>query len=110
MNILGKVGDFFKTLGGLIGRGLKCAVSNGLTDEIVGVALVWVRVAAVKYVDDSERRESVVKILKDKGVPEGIARMAVELAYCIFKHEIQKLPTEASDVTASAVTVSEDKP
>jgi hypothetical protein len=106
MSVFGKIGHFFKTLGGLLGKGLKCACESGLTEEAVSIALVWVRVAALKYASDPERRESVVKILKDKGIPEGIARIAVELAYCIFKKELEHVD---ASVTAIAVTTDDNQ-
>ncbi len=93
MSVFSAIGGFFKKVGGFIGKALVSAGAAGLTDEVVQLALVWVRVAATKFTDNAEKREYVVQILIAKHVPEAVARLAVELAYAFFKKEIEKLPT-----------------
>ena len=81
MNILG----FFK---GLAKKAFGYAKDNGLTDDLVKLALKWVREASKQTVENPEKREWVVEILKAKGIPESIARIAVELAYQLYKKEV----------------------
>ena len=83
---------FFKKLGALIKKGVLVAAEHGLTDDILKTALEWVRVAATQFTDNPTRREFVVKVLVTKGVPESLARLAVELAVQLFKKELDKLP------------------
>ena len=68
------------------------AKEAGLTDAIVQQALPYIRMASAKYVDNVQRREWVVTALVVKGVPEGVARIAVELAYKLYQSELAKLP------------------
>ncbi len=82
---------FFRSIGGFLKKGWSLMQASGLTDEIVGIALNWVRVAESKYVDNAEKREYVVSILKARGIPEGVARGAVELAVKILKDELKKI-------------------
>ena len=77
----------------LVEKALGYAKQTGLTDELVKVALVWVRVAADKFVSDGEKREFVVEILVNKGVPESTARIAVEFAFKLFQKELSRLPS-----------------
>lgn len=72
----------------LIEKAFAASAEAGLTDEIVDLALRWVRAAAERTVDNAERREWVVAILKANRIPESIARLAVELAYQFYKKEI----------------------
>ena len=88
-NIFAPLGHFFAKLGKLVGKGIQAAVDAGLTDELLRLTLSLVRQANDKYVDPAEKREFVVKFLKEKGVPEYIARIAVELAYRMFKKNVQ---------------------
>lgn len=91
MSVLSAIGGFFKKLGTWIKKGLVAAVGAGLTDEIVKAALGWVKVAADRFVDNGEKREFVVRMLTTRGIPEGVARLAVELAVQIYKKESAKL-------------------
>ena len=85
MNIFKKILGIAKSL---LDKALVLAKDSGLSDEVVDLALRWVRVAAVQFVDNVERREFVVKTLVDRGIPESISRLAVELAYRLYKKEI----------------------
>lgn len=89
------LGAFFKKIGSFISKIWGAAEKLGLTDELVKIALGWVKVADEKYVDNAEKREWVVGILKAKGIPESIARLAVELAVRAFKSELDKLTPSA---------------
>jgi len=92
MSIFSKIGNFFKNL---LSQAFNAAKESGLTNELLQSALALVRVAATRFTDNSQKREYVVQALVSKGVPESIARLAVELAYRLFKKEIEKLPTGA---------------
>lgn len=78
---------FLSAIGGLVQRAFKAAQDNGLTDEILKQALAWARVAATQFVDNDVRRAFVVKMLVSRGVPESIARIAVEAAVQLLKQE-----------------------
>lgn len=91
MSILSKIGNIFKSLGGIIVSALKSAAVNGLTDSIVEEAKKWAKVAAGKELDNAAKREFVVKILTSKGIPESISRLAVELAVQALKAELKKV-------------------
>jgi hypothetical protein len=79
--------DFFISIGKLIKKGLSAAKDNGLDDALVESVLPLVREAAILFLDNAERRNYVIKILVAKGVPESVARIALELALQIIKKE-----------------------
>lgn len=83
--------NWFKNVGRLIAKALKHAELQGLTDEVLAIALEWAKVAATKELDNAQRREFVVQILVSKGIPESIARLAVELAVQAIKAELTKV-------------------
>lgn len=89
MSFLSKVKSFFASIVHLAHLAFDFAKVRGLTDEIVAMALVWLRVAERKFVDNAEKREWVVNILVGKGIPESIARLALELAVQVFKAELE---------------------
>lgn len=91
MSFLSDVGHFFANIGKLVGKALSYAAGKGLTDEVVKTALVWVRVAENKFVTDPEKRAFVLQLLVNKGLPESIARIAIELAYQLFQKEFDKV-------------------
>lgn len=91
MNFFKKVGRWFKNAGSLIWQALEAAGIRGLTDEIVALALIWVKEAAKKELDNAGKREWVVQQLVAKKVPESIARLAVELAVRLAKKELEKV-------------------
>lgn len=73
-----------------IGKWLKKALSfieTYITDENVELAVKWVAVAKEKFSDNSSRREFVVSILMNKGIPEHLARLIVEIAVGIVKKD-----------------------
>ena len=79
--------DWIKHLGTLVGNGLKTAHQRGLDEKVVELALQWAKVAAEKFVENADRREFVVKMLTTKGIPESVARLAVEIAVQLIKSE-----------------------
>jgi hypothetical protein len=82
--------SFFTGLGKLLRKAANLAVEVGISDELLDLALSWVRVASTSFTDNAERREFVVKMLTSKGIPESVARLAVELAVQLFKAELAK--------------------
>lgn len=93
MSLKSSLVAFFKKLGALLKKGIIVAAEHGLNDDILKTALEWVRVAAVQFTDNPTRREFVVKVLTSKGIPESLARLAVELAVQLFHKELDKIPT-----------------
>ena len=83
--------NFLRPLGALLKKAFSLAVDTGLTNDLVELALKWARVAQSKFTDNAKKREFVVKMLIAKGVPEGIARIAVELAVRLLKKELARL-------------------
>ena len=86
--MFGKIGSFFKGLGKFLGKAFHIAQSLGLDDDLIRLALPYVRQANAKFVDNNERREWCVNVLKAMKVPQSIARIAVELAFQLYKKEI----------------------
>lgn len=86
--------DVFKKIGGLLKKAWGLIEKAGLSDEVVDIAQHWVKVAEEKYVDNAQRREWIVSILKAKGINEGVARVAVELALKLAKKELDKIDGE----------------
>lgn len=82
--------SFFVSLGGLLKRAFGLAQAAGLTDELVQLALGWVREAEKQTIDNPAKRELVLAALKAKGVPEGLARLVLELAVRLLKAELAK--------------------
>ena len=80
-SLFGKVKSVVSTALGLLEKA-------GLDDEVVEFALKYVKTAAVKFADNNERREWVVRALIEHKVPEQVARVAVELAYKLFKQRV----------------------
>ncbi len=87
-NAFRAIGHFFRFIGTDIKKGLTSAVVRGLTAEVMTLAVGYVRNAAESNVNDAQKREIVVRLLVARGVPESIARLAVELAYQLVKHEL----------------------
>jgi len=91
MNPLKSVGHFFAGIGKLLGKGVGFAVKAGLTDPIINLALEKVREIDVTSASNSEKREAVVAFLKSHGIPESIARLAVEFGVQLLKKEVNSL-------------------
>lgn len=90
MSVFGSIGTFFKKTGALVVRAFLAAGGAGLSEEVLKLAVSWVKVAARKELDNTQRREFVVSILVNRGVPESIARLATELAVQLIKKEVEK--------------------
>lgn len=86
LDILIKFGTWLK-------KCLVAANAAGLTDDIIKLAYSWAKIAAVQLTDNAERREFVVRILVSKGIPESVARFAVEAALQIIKQETKNAET-----------------
>ena len=80
--------DIFRSIGKLLSKAFNIVKASGLTDELIDIALKYVRIAATKVADDSAKREWVVEAIKSRGIPGSIARIAVELAYQLYKREV----------------------
>lgn len=80
--------SFFHKVGSLISDGLTLAKQRGLTDEVVQVALLYTRIAATKFAGNTERQAWVASILVGRGVPPNIASIAIELAVCLLRNEL----------------------
>lgn len=89
MSLITSLKNFFAKAGKVITAAFSAAANSGLTDDLVSLALVRVRDAAVIFVDNTERREWAVAQLVQKGIPESLARLGVELAVQIFKKELK---------------------
>lgn len=93
-NPLPAIGRFFKKVGKGIGKLAKLAYGYaenlGLDDDIIGLALKYVKLAEASYVDNVEKREFVVGLLKKAfpQLPESVLRYAVETAFQLLKHEL----------------------
>lgn len=90
MSFLGAVAKKLSLVGGLLKRAWKLAEAIGLDDALIATAIPLVRKASDKYVDNTDRREWVVKELSSIGVKESIARIATELAYRMYRKELEK--------------------
>lgn len=80
--------DLFKKVKSLLEKVFQAAKDNGLSDEILDQAYRWAKVAAARFVDNTDRREFVVKMLVARNIPESVARFAVEAAVQLLKKEL----------------------
>ena len=83
-------GHLFTGIGTVVFQAFKAAGVRGLTDEVVQLALAWARVAARKGLDNDAARALVLRMLVEKGIPESVARLALELAVHLLKAELAK--------------------
>jgi hypothetical protein len=79
--------SIFKVFSSTILKALNLAFARGLTKQLIEQAKELAKEAAAKFVDNAQRREWVVAQLVARGIPESIARLAVELAVSILKGE-----------------------
>jgi hypothetical protein len=91
MNIFKSLGHALAGLGKLVAKAFQFAAANGLTDELIQWALPLIREANAKFVDNPSRREWVVSLLSAKfpALPERVIRAAVELAYGLYRKEVE---------------------
>ena len=84
--------NWIASLAGWFRRAYAAAAANGLTDELVRDAY-WLAKKAAESIDDptqpaeAARRAFVIAQLTARGIPESIARMALEMAVQILKRE-----------------------
>lgn len=83
MNLL----DILKKIGSFAKRAFGIAQERGLTDDMVKLALELVQQAQTQFADSAAKREWVVSALQAAGLPESIARLAVELAVQLWKKQ-----------------------
>jgi hypothetical protein len=76
-------------IGRLAKKAFGFAQEAGLTDGLIEKALELVKDAATRFDDNADRREWVIAALRAIGIPENIARLALELAVQIWKKEKQ---------------------
>lgn len=67
---------------------LRFARANGLDDELLDLALRLVTHAQPNFQTNDERRDYVLGRLKAAGIPESIARLAIELAVQAYKKKV----------------------
>jgi hypothetical protein len=91
MNPFKAIGKFFVQIGTLIRKAFQAAQAAGLTDDVVALVLPKVRELMNSTLDNATRREQAVSFLRERGVPEAIARLAVELAVRLVKAELAKV-------------------
>ena len=82
--------SFFIGIGVLVFQAFKAANVRGLTDDVVKLALQWARIAASEGLENDAARVFVLRILIKEGIPEGIARLSLELAIQLLKAELAK--------------------
>lgn len=78
----------FKAIGSAILRALRFAEQRGLTDDVFDLAVHVVTEGQVRFDSPAERREWAVGVLVTKGLPESIARLAVEMAVQEYKRKV----------------------
>lgn len=86
---------FFKGIGHRVGQVLG-VVAESVTDAQVNQAITYVEQAEDKFTDNADRREWCVRELKALGMPEWIARMAVEGALRLVKKQLHKVTEDAA--------------
>ena len=84
--------SFLNPVKSFLGKLFGYAVEAGLTDEIAKAAVGWAKLANEKFVEPADKRAFVIKMLVAKfGIPESVARIAVELAVRAIKKELGNL-------------------
>ena len=89
--MFGFFGKIFKPILSVLEVAWSFVKAAGLNDEVIELALKLVKTADMKFIDNVERREWVVSVLRKRGLPEGVARIAVEFAYRIYKAKKAKV-------------------
>lgn len=96
MSFISPITAFFKKIGTLASAGLKAAHDRGLDDALIRLALPKVRELAISQISNGKRREQAVEFLTLKGIPESVARIAVELAVQIIKNDPSPAPPKTA--------------
>lgn len=81
----------FSSVGRSMWAALVAAGIRGLSKDVLDQAMALVRFTALKELNNTERRAYVIKVLMSRGVPESVARLAVELAVQALKKELENL-------------------
>jgi hypothetical protein len=63
MSIFGSIGSFFKKIGVGIGKAFVVAGGRGLTDEVLALAIEYVRSYVDSTLTNDQKREAVVRLL-----------------------------------------------
>jgi hypothetical protein len=79
--------EWWNALTGWLKRSMAAAAANGLTDQLVRDAYWLAKEAAGKALENEAARAFVVAELRRRGIPESIARTALELAVQLLKRE-----------------------
>ena len=85
------LGKALGKVGGLLKQAWHLAEKAGLDDELLGFTLKYIRIADSRYVDNAQRREWVVSKVAATGINESLARLAVELAFSVYRAEKRRL-------------------
>lgn len=92
MDLITFVKKVFASSQSLVKKAWALVENAGINDDVLAFAMKWVRAAESKYVDNAEKREWVVALLKAQlKLPESVARLAVELAVRLVKAELAKV-------------------
>jgi len=83
--------DIFRGIGRFFAAAWSWAKAHGLSDALIQEALKYVRQAEEAFIDNQQKREWVIAILVGRGIPESIARLAVELAVQLLHKELDKI-------------------
>ena len=86
LNFLRSIGGVLTGMGSLLSQGLSVARAV-VPHDVLKMAYEWALVAAEEYADNDTRRAFVIRMLVARGVPESVARLAVELAVQLIKKE-----------------------
>lgn len=83
--------DIFKKIGSFVKRAIGI-VQEVVPEDLLQTAVLWVKVAANKQLDNAGKREYVVERLHAifPGLPESVIRLAVELAVRLVKKELNQ--------------------
>lgn len=76
----------------LIDAAMNTAKAGGLSDDIVQLALGWVKAAALQQLAIPARREWIIKAIMARGIQESVARIATEMAFMLAQSQLAKVP------------------
>jgi hypothetical protein len=84
-----------KSLGGFFGA-VFGMVRAQITDDQVEQAVVLVLQAKSQFLNNEDRRRWVLQQLMQLGLPEHLARLALEMAMVVIKQELEKRQDEST--------------
>lgn len=84
--------NLFGWLKSFLGKVMAAAKANGLTDDIVKLAMRLANQAAVEFETNEARRNFVLTALSARGVPDSLARFALESAVQMIKQRTAAQP------------------